>query len=253
MGITIDGDGALTASGTAATQGQIILAERTGNGTNTVTVQAPASLAADFTLTLPTADGTNGQFLQTNGSGQLAFATPAAGAMVLLANLTPAAAAANIDALNVFTATYDNYLILLQGIQTADATGNPTVRMRYAVSGAADETTKYTAGGYGAVLAGQNFSNTSINIFLTTGTLDATGPGLNAAITIQNTNATNSSFKTAFITMFCNPNGATTFNFGSGAAGYNGTSALSGVRFFLSTGANFAARGNVRIYGILNT
>jgi hypothetical protein len=28
---------------------------------------------------------------------------------------------------------------------------------------------------------------------------------------------------------------------------------LSGVRFFLSTGANFAARGNVRIYGILNT
>ena len=252
MGVTINGDGALTASGAAATQGRVILAEQTGNGTNTVTIQAASSMAADFTLTLPTADGTNGQFLQTNGSGQLAFATPAAGAMVLLANLTPTATA-NIDALNVFTATYDNYLILLQGIQTADATGNPTVRMRYAVSGAADETTQYTVGGYGAVLAGQNFSNTSINIFLGTGTLDATGPGLNAAITIQNTNATNSSFKTAFITMFCNPNSATTFNFGSGAAGYNGTSALSGVRFFLSTGANFAARGNVRIYGILNT
>ena len=251
MGVTINGDGAVTASGAAATQGRVILAEQTGNGTNTVTIQAASSMAADFTLTLPAADGTNGQFLQTNGSGQLAFATPAAGAMVLLANLTPTAAA-NIDALNVFTATYDNYLILLQGIQTADATGNPTVRMRYAVSGAADETTQYTVGGYGAVLAGQNFSNTSINIFLGTGTLDATGPGLNAAITIQNTNATNSSFKTAFITMFCNPNSAATFNFGSGAAGYNGTSALSGVRFFLSTGANFAARGNVRIYGILN-
>lgn len=251
MGVTINGDGALTASGAAATQGRVILAEQTGNGTNTVTIQAASSMAADFTLTLPTADGTNGQFLQTNGSGQLAFATPAAGAMVLLANLTPAAAA-NIDALNVFTATYDNYLILLQGIQTADATGNPTVRMRYAVSGAADETTKYTAGGSGATLAGQNFSSTSISILLGLGTLDATGPGLNAAITIQNTNATNSSFKTAFITVFCNPNSATTFNFGSGAAGYNGTSALSGVRFFLSTGANFAARGNVRIYGILN-
>lgn len=39
MGVTINGDGALTASGTAATQGQIILAERTGNGTNTVTLQ----------------------------------------------------------------------------------------------------------------------------------------------------------------------------------------------------------------------
>jgi hypothetical protein len=253
MAITINGDGALTASGTAATQGQIILAERTGNGTNTVTVQAPTSLAADFTLTLPTADGTNGQFLQTNGSGQLAFATPAAGAMVLLANLTPAAAAANIDALDVFTATYDNYLILLQGIQTTNATGSSFVRMRYAVSGAADTNTRYTSGTYGSGLAAQAFSSTSINVQLGLGTLDATGPGLNAAITIQNVNATNSSFKTAFITMFCNPNGATTFDFGSGAAAYNGTSALSGVRFFLNNGANFAARGNVRIYGILNT
>jgi len=28
---------------------------------------------------LPTSDGTNGQVLQTNGSGTLAFATPSAG------------------------------------------------------------------------------------------------------------------------------------------------------------------------------
>ena len=73
MGVTINGDGAVTASGAAATQGRVILAEQTGNGTNTVTIQAASSMAADFTLTLPTADGTNGQVLQTNGSGALSF------------------------------------------------------------------------------------------------------------------------------------------------------------------------------------
>lgn len=75
MPTIINGDGVVTAGGTASTQGKVVLAERTGSGTNTVTIQAPATLAADLTFTMPTADGTNGQYLQTNGSGQLAFAT----------------------------------------------------------------------------------------------------------------------------------------------------------------------------------
>lgn len=75
MSIIIDGNGIVTAGGTASTQGKVVLGEQTGSGTNTVTLQAPATLAADLTFTMPTADGTNGQYLQTNGSGQLAFAT----------------------------------------------------------------------------------------------------------------------------------------------------------------------------------
>lgn len=73
MSIIIDGNGIVTAGGTASTQGKVVLGEQTGNGTNTVTLQAPASLAADLTFTMPTADGTNGQVLQTNGSGALSF------------------------------------------------------------------------------------------------------------------------------------------------------------------------------------
>lgn len=75
MPTIINGDGVVTAGGTASTQGKVVLAEQTGSGTNTVTIQAPATLAADLTFTMPTADGTNGQVLQTNGSGQLSFAT----------------------------------------------------------------------------------------------------------------------------------------------------------------------------------
>ena len=68
---------ALIAGG--ASGAQIRLGEATANGTNYAAIKAPDNLASNLTLTLPTADGTSGQFLQTNGSGQLAFATPASG------------------------------------------------------------------------------------------------------------------------------------------------------------------------------
>ena len=54
-------------------QKQIRFRETTANGINYVALQAPASLSADTTFTLPSADGTNGQVIQTNGSGVLSF------------------------------------------------------------------------------------------------------------------------------------------------------------------------------------
>ena len=47
------------------------------SGGNKVTLSAPDSNpSSDLTLKLPQADGSNGQFLKTNGSGALSFATP---------------------------------------------------------------------------------------------------------------------------------------------------------------------------------
>jgi hypothetical protein len=60
-------------------QKEIRFRETTANGTNYVALKAPASLSADLTFTLPTADGTNGQVLSTNGSGVLSFISPSAG------------------------------------------------------------------------------------------------------------------------------------------------------------------------------
>jgi hypothetical protein len=54
---------------------EIRFREATANGTNYVSLSAPATLSADLTLTLPAVDGTSGQFLSTNGSGVLSFAT----------------------------------------------------------------------------------------------------------------------------------------------------------------------------------
>jgi hypothetical protein len=60
-------------------QKEIRFREATANGTNYVSLSAPASLSADLTFTLPATDGTNGQALITNGSGVLSFTTISSG------------------------------------------------------------------------------------------------------------------------------------------------------------------------------
>lgn len=59
--------------------GQLVIAEDSDDGSNTVTITAQA-MSASYTLTLPTTDGDSGQFLQTNGSGSLTWAAPTAAA-----------------------------------------------------------------------------------------------------------------------------------------------------------------------------
>jgi hypothetical protein len=54
------------------------------DSSNWVAFQAPATVAANVTWTLPATDGTTGQVLSTNGSGTLSFSTPAGGGGVSL-------------------------------------------------------------------------------------------------------------------------------------------------------------------------
>ena len=55
--------------------GTLKLNEGTNNGTNFIGLKAPNAVTADTTFTLPDGDGTNGQFLKTDGSGNLSFGT----------------------------------------------------------------------------------------------------------------------------------------------------------------------------------
>ena len=71
---------------TTTVGGKATFAEGTNNGSNKVTLKAPDTLAADLTLVLPTADGTDGQILTTNGSGQLAFSSPASSSFTISDN-----------------------------------------------------------------------------------------------------------------------------------------------------------------------
>ncbi len=74
----------VTASAGAGAQLQ--LPEATANGSNYVALKSPDSVSSNLTLTLPSADGAAGQYLQTNGSGQLAFATVAGNQITAVAS-----------------------------------------------------------------------------------------------------------------------------------------------------------------------
>lgn len=86
--LVIDSSGNVTIQG----QGDLRLAD--SDSSHYVALQAPGSMAANVTYTLPGTDGTNGQVLQTNGSGTLSFTTIATSTPLSIATTTTVAAAA---------------------------------------------------------------------------------------------------------------------------------------------------------------
>jgi len=69
----------LSVTGTSTAGAEIRLPEDTDNGAHYVALKSPNALADNVTFTLPTADGSSGQVIKTDGSGNLSFVTSSAG------------------------------------------------------------------------------------------------------------------------------------------------------------------------------
>ena len=98
--------------------------EASNNGTNTISVKSPDSLGGDVTFTLPPADGSNGQMLQTNGSGALSFTTVQgvpSGSVFCMAVATVPSGYLECNGTAVSRTTYS---VLFAVIGTAYGTGN---------------------------------------------------------------------------------------------------------------------------------
>lgn len=67
--------GVFSMAGTASAGSEIRLFEDTDNGTNYTGLKAANAIGSSITFTLPSADGTPGQALVTDGSGTLGFGT----------------------------------------------------------------------------------------------------------------------------------------------------------------------------------
>ena len=59
--------------GNGTSAGELRILEGSGGGSNYVAVKSPATLASDYSLTLPTTSGSSGYVLQTDGSGGLSW------------------------------------------------------------------------------------------------------------------------------------------------------------------------------------
>ncbi len=75
LNLQAKGTGAYGFKGTATSAAEARLFEDTDNGTNYIGLKAPASVGTSKTFVLPDADGSAGQFLKTDGSATLSWAT----------------------------------------------------------------------------------------------------------------------------------------------------------------------------------
>ena len=72
---------------TSSVGSRVNLVEGTSNGSDFVSLKSPDSLAGIVTFTMPGSDGSNGDILTTDGSGNLTFAAPAASSFTLAADV----------------------------------------------------------------------------------------------------------------------------------------------------------------------
>lgn len=163
--------------------------------------------------------------------------------LVLLATLTPTAAA-NIDFLSTFSASYDNYLILGEGLNNGSGTDNISIRL--ANSGSVDSGSNYSS-----VTTAPASSITFGTSAIVTGNSLNTVRGLNLQAVIKNVNDASNLKSILSRAVSQDLNTPRVQSYSNNVAYIGG--AVSGFRLFWSGGANFAAQGKVRVYGYQNS
>jgi hypothetical protein len=187
VGLVATGASALTLGTASSIAGAIVF--RNGTNANTTTIQSGVA-SASVTYTLPTADGTSGQVLQTNGSGVLSWVTGGGGGSTALSALTSATGSNTITGNGNFAQEWQwNTLagataFRLSSTSTAAASNAQTL-FSVGLSGAngtAGQTT--TAGSFSNTHTG----GTSTNVGLSS---TATGGTTNIALSLTASGGTN--------------------------------------------------------------
>lgn len=109
--------------------------EYSSDNSNSVSITAPASLSAAYTLTLPPNDGSNGQVLTTDGSGVTTWTTNGAG------TVTSVGGTGTVNGLSLSGTVTSSGSLTLGGNFALTAT---TVAALEAVGNAINTTGKYT-------------------------------------------------------------------------------------------------------------
>lgn len=129
--------GPISVDNSTTAPGKISLLETSTNGTDSVSLSAPASLAAPLTFTLP-GDVQSGKYLTTDGSGNLSWGTPAGTGLSSLGTLTGS-------------------------IQTLTPTNDTNLTLAIASSGTDHNFAAGWSGQLGLTRGGTNASNTAVH------------------------------------------------------------------------------------------
>ena len=248
----------LAVVGNATSGSEIRLPEDTDNGSNYVALKAADTIASNLTLTLPSADGTSGQVLQTDGSGVLSFSS-ASSDYVRLATTTVSSSVSEVNFTTGFSDTYKIYEIELINVDTSTANflffrwgygATPT----YITSGYIDFAQGMT-GFTDSTFTGKNTYNRTTAHEINAGdtTLgNTTGFTMNGKIRLFNSRSTSTYFK-GFNSQVIYLHSGVDFGSSAHTCGFNNDttlrdSAVTGFKIYTSTG-NIDA-GTFVLYGI---
>lgn len=164
--------------------------------------------------------------------------------MALLAVLTPTAAAA-VNALNVFSSTYDSYMVTGEGVCPAS---NATLVMQMAVAGALVASGSPYSGGspFASISTAHNNAN-SIPLVAGANTVRAAGTGINFTLHFRNMNSASNLKSVSYNCDFDDSSPGFTNQMG-GAEFIGGV--VTGFGLSFAGAINFKAQGTIRIYGI---
>lgn len=237
----------LIVTGNSTAGAELRLPEDTDNGSNYVALKAADSIASNVTFTLPSADGTSGQVIQTNGSGTLSFVTPAGGSWTYLSSVT-ASNSATVDVETTFSSTYDMYAIVVTGFRSQN--DGVDLRGRYKISGS------YATANYQTFAMYANSSTQTFSGSNGTGAFELVinvgfGTDKNCNLVLYLSSPSSTSLSKVLMGQ-----GAAITNSGHASqnliSGFNtSTSAVEGFRFYFSAG-NIVS-GTARLYGIKNS
>jgi len=235
-----------TTSGTALvstgnTSGELQL--QVNGTTPSVTLAANGSIGVGSSPSY----GTNGQVLTSSGTSSApTWATPSAGALTLLSTVT-ASSSATVDVETTFDSTYDAYMLVVSGARPATDSRDLLARMK--IGGSYVTTSTYitfpASSGQTATLGAQ------IDLITTVWGNDAAS---SCDVVMYIYNPASTAFKKQIrfeATSMRLDTGATQLQSRSGSASNDGTAALTGIRFYASSGN--IAEGKFRLYGIANS
>ena len=213
----------------------------TGKGTGKVVL-------GDGNLIWPDADGSTGQYIKTDGSANLAFATlPTASQDMVLLSTTNASTASTVDLTGNFTSTYTSYMV--KGIDIFCSSNAAHFNLQYICAGSAVTSADYfghlmkptdTSASYsGEVIYAANqikivsalHSNSQYGIGFIVNTLNAPET-TNSRKWINWSGTSASGYHT---------------NYGSGFLALESNSNITGLRFFSGAGT---VSGKFLLYGI---
>jgi hypothetical protein len=240
----------LAVVGNATAGAEIRLPEDTDNGSNYVAFKAPDSIASNLTLTLPSVDGTNGQVLQTNGSGTLSFAT-VAGPIVPISSTTISGSPSSVTFSSL--PAYQIYVVDFTGL-AINGTSSDTFQMRFFTN--AVERTGASDYFWNFININTSGSTSSNNVVASATDISSiAGVGSYSTYTMSGRiiiyGGAQSALPVSFDSRVVNAFGGGNNTSSNAVTGYfrnSETQTLTGVKFFLPS-ATFN-RGTIKIYGL---